>query len=536
MKVLVIAATWVWSAMVGAAGNPNTCPVSRQDGFGRALRYTVVNFTTVGATRESYSEFLQAIRGHLTSGNLSHEIPVMRNRSTVPDPERFLLVELSNWQGLSITLAMDVTNAYLVAYRASDRSYFFHDAPRPASSNLFPGTERHNFSFDSNYINLERRGVHRMAIDLGMSAFDEAITTFYYWRSRINTEDTLARSFLVFIQMIPEAARFRYIEQSVGRSIVDRSTSLPNQAMLSLENNWGALSSAIQQSNHGVFNNTTVQLRRPDGTFFNVDSVTRSLISNLGILVFARRNARSSRFRSSIDADYDNNICPETEPTIRISGRNGLCADVKYGAYDDGNPIQLWQYCDKAVEMDANVLWEVHEDGSIIDPRSKLALSTYSGNTGSNLTMATNKYASSQGWLASNNRTPFVTFIVGFKDLCLVQGNRKALWLVWLAECDSDRIEQQWALYADGSIRPQQDQNMCISCNTYNQQGSIVFIFYCTGSSQQRWMFKNDGTILNLFNGLVMDVKRSDPNLEEIIIWPSTGNLNQKWLPLPFDT
>ncbi|CAK7357159.1 unnamed protein product [Dovyalis caffra] len=569
MKVLVIAATWIWSAMVGAAWNSDLCLVSTEVRFGITLPYTVVSFTTADATRKSYSEFLQDLRGHLASGNKVHDIPVMREPSTVTESD--LLVELSNSLELSVTLAINVTNAYVVAYRASDQSYFFSDSKGPAFSKLFTETKRDYLSFTGNYIDLQRiAGAGRKDIPLGMSALDQAITNLYYWRSGPgNTEYTVARSLLVAIQMVAEAARFRYIENSVCRSIKATSNFLPDEAMLSLENNWRALSTAIQQSNQGVFARP-VQLRKRDGTFFNVDSVTvtDSLISNLGLLLFVC-NPQASRFKRSMDAKYySNNVCSVPEPTIRITGRNGLCADVKDGVYADGNPIQLQQCkstpelnqlwtlkkdrkiqsngkcltkdnrlssvmiydCNKAVTMGANVLWEVRDDGSIIDPRSKLALSTSSGNAGSNLNMATNNYASSQGWLANNNTTPFVTSIVGFDDLCLVQGDRTSL---WLAECRSGRIEQKWALYADGSIRPQQQQEMCISCNSNNQPGTIVLILPCSGSSQQRWMFKNDGTMLNLFSRLVMDVRRSDPSLKEIIISQPTGNLSQKWLPVP---
>ncbi|XP_057981169.1 beta-galactoside-specific lectin 3-like [Malania oleifera] len=38
------------------------------------------------------------------------------------------------------------------------------------------------------------------------------------------------------------------------------------------------------------------------------------------------------------------------------------------------------------------------------------------------------------------------------------------------------------------------------------------------GSSGERRMLTNDGTILNLKNGLVMDVNKQDPSVHEIII------------------
>ena len=46
--------------------------------------------------------------------------------------------------------------------------------------------------------------------------------------------------------------------------------------------------------------------------------------------------------RSVVPSSNDDAVCQIPEPTIRISGRNGLCLDVKGGRYHDGNPIQLY--------------------------------------------------------------------------------------------------------------------------------------------------------------------------------------------------
>ncbi|XP_050221192.1 ricin-like [Mercurialis annua] len=59
-------------------------------------------------------------------------------------------------------------------------------------------------------------------------------------------------------------------------------------------------------------------------------------------------------------------------------------------------------------------------------------------------------------------------------------------------------------------------------------KGSMVEISSCSSaSSAQRWVFPNDGSIMNLDYGLVLDVKGSDPSL---IIWQSHEHANQKWL------
>ncbi|EHA8590316.1 putative Ricin [Cocos nucifera] len=176
----------------------------------------------------------------------------------------------------------------------------------------------------------------------------------------------------------------------------------------------------------------------------------------------------------------------------------------------------------------AATLWEVWDNGTIINPKSALVLSAESANSGTTLTVETNIYASRQGWLASNNTEPFVTSIIGFMDLCMETNGTN----VWIGNCTSDQIEQKWAIYADGSIRPQQNQDDCLTSND-NLQGTNIIVLPCSpGQSSQRWLFTNDGTILNLYNGFVMDVEASDPSLKRIILWPFTGNPNQKWLPM----
>ncbi|XP_010905315.1 ricin-like [Elaeis guineensis] len=564
MEVRKAVATWVWwTAIVGAAW---VCVSTVEDKY--TLRYNTVSLTTVNATRESYTQFMEALRAQLASGYESHAIPVLRDPSTVPDSQRFVYVELSNWASESVTLAVDVTTAYVVGYRTGDWAFFFSDAIWARSTDVFPGLQRGTLAFGSSYTELQRSaGRNREDIDLGIGALDEAISSV--GRTGDVPMSTLARSLIVCIQMVSEGARFKYIEQRVRQSIASGGAFRPDASMLSLENNWGALSTAIQESNQGVFSGP-VQLQRPDYSTFNVDSVTLSIIKNLAFIVFACKN-QASQFspliiRSVVAEDDD--TCAHPEPTIRISGRNGLCVDVRDGLYNDGNPIQL-SPCKS--NMDANqlwtlkrdgtiqsngkclttygykagsyvmiydcttaetaaTLWEVWDNGTIINPRSALVLTAPSGDSGTTLTVETNIYASRQGWLASNNTLPFVTSIISFMDLCMETDTTN----VWLANCTTDKIEQKWAIYADGSVRSQQNQEeACLTSNGHSE-GAIITIADCkNGWASQRWSFTTEGTILNLYNGYVIDVKESNPSLRQIILWSFTGNPSQKWLPMP---
>ncbi|EEF28162.1 Agglutinin precursor [Ricinus communis] len=535
-------------------------------------QYPIINFTTADATVESYTNFIRAVRSHLTTGgDVRHEIPVLPNRVGLPISQRFILVELSNHAELSVTLALDVTNAYVVGCRAGNSAYFFHpdnQEDAEAITHLFTDVQNSfTFAFGGNYDRLEQLGGLRENIELGTGPLEDAISALYYYSTCGTQIPTLARSFMVCIQMISEAARFQYIEGEMRTRIRYNRRSAPDPSVITLENSWGRLSTAIQESNQGAFA-SPIQLQRRNGSKFNVYDVS-ILIPIIALMVYRCAPPPSSQFSLLIRPvvpNFNADVCMDPEPIVRIVGRNGLCVDVTGEEFFDGNPIQLWP-CksntdwnqlwtlrkDSTIRSNGKCLtisksspgqqvviyncstatvgatrWQIWDNRTIINPTSGLVLAATSGNSGTKLTVQTNIYAVSQGWLPTNNTQPFVTTIVGLYGMCLQANSGK----VWLEDCTSEKAEQQWALYADGSIRPQQNRDNCLTTDA-NIKGTVVKILSCgPASSGQRWMFKNDGTILNLYNGLVLDVRRSDPSLKQIIVHPVHGNLNQIWLPL----
>nr|1PC8_B Chain B, Himalayan mistletoe ribosome-inactivating protein [Viscum album]1TFM_B Chain B, Himalayan mistletoe ribosome-inactivating protein [Viscum album]1YF8_B Chain B, Beta-galactoside-specific lectin 4 [Viscum album] len=255
--------------------------------------------------------------------------------------------------------------------------------------------------------------------------------------------------------------------------------------------------------------------------------------------------------------------CSASEPTVRIVGRNGMNVDVRDDDFHDGNQIQLWPSksnndpnqlwtikrdgtirsngsclttygytagvyvmifdCNTAVRE--ATIWQIWGNGTIINPRSNLALAASSGIKGTTLTVQTLDYTLGQGWLAGNDTAPREVTIYGFNDLCMESNGGS----VWVETCVSQQNDR-WALYGDGSIRPEQNQDQCLTSGRDSVAG--INIVSCSGgSSGQRWVFTNEGAILNLKNGLAMDV--ANPGLGQIIIYPATGKPNQMWLPVP---
>ncbi|KAJ6824019.1 uncharacterized protein M6B38_129365 [Iris pallida] len=577
---IVLATTWVWcAAIVGPVVWVCSSSLSVTAGGRNNISYDRVEFHVKDCTKKSYSAFIESLRTHLSGGTSEYNIPLMR----APDPsgsQELLLVEIFDWDNMPITLVVNLTNAYVIAYQAQNRYYLLRDTPD--NPQLY-GSNPHRLSFTGRYGALENvAGLSRENISLRITELAQAIYTLYYW-SPPRVETSVARSLTFLIQMVSEAARFRTIEQRVRRNIirVGRYESFrPGASMIDLETSWQDLSDAVQESNQGVFT-TQVSLQTTDHDRIDIEDVdTARTICGLALLLYScasRRQSQalllSSRDFSALSASLDLNVrsmldivdddtCELSEPTVRISGRDGYCMDVKGGFYNNRNPIILWScgYKDQVSQLwtfkrDGTIqsngkcltaygysagdyvmiydcpsavthatLWTMHY-GTLTNP-SGLTIGAESGNSGTELTMQINVNASQQGWLASNNTRPFLTPLIGLDDLCMQRNGEED---VGLAVCDDNNSEQKWYLYADGSIQPLTDPSYCITCQ-YRDQGSKIILLSCNfGGASQRWMFTSQGTIYNLHNGFVMDVKGSDPSLQLIIIWPSTGNPNQMW-------
>nr|AJR10103.1 sebin [Triadica sebifera] len=237
--------------------------------------YPKVKFNTTDASRETYKQFMEALRHQLASEDESHAIPLLRDPSSVPDNRRYLLVEIANSRNLTITLALDITNAYVVAYRVGNQSYFFSDHVDPARSYVFTDTQQNILPFGSNYNSIGEPA----NTDLGIFPLDEAVSSLHGGRYQ-------GRSLLVCIQMVSEAARFKYIERRVHWSIERNQRFRPDACMLSLENNWGALSTAIQGSDDNGNFTRPVRLVRSNLQELNVVKVTTELVANMALMLF----------------------------------------------------------------------------------------------------------------------------------------------------------------------------------------------------------------------------------------------------------
>ncbi|KAL5697364.1 hypothetical protein ACHQM5_030792 [Ranunculus cassubicifolius] len=275
MKLQNAVATWIcWSIAFGWASM-----------FPLTASYNTVNFITTDVSVGYYQSFMQSLRRELSSGTLIHEIPVLRTTSAAVGDKQFVYVKLYSKPSdvkNAITFAIHALNSYVVAYQvdAERRCYFFKETPPNSKTLLFNQcTRKVDVNLRTNYGNLGDREKTR----LGFKPLDQSLEAFRRFDST-NPTDELGRNLLVVIQMVAEAARFKYIQLQLERKGFD-SGFLPKGDIISFENNWEDLSKAIQRAQNGKFP-AAIQLQNEDYTPRSVSTVAE-VKNDMGLLLHA---------------------------------------------------------------------------------------------------------------------------------------------------------------------------------------------------------------------------------------------------------
>ncbi|XVE96509.1 hypothetical protein REPUB_Repub02eG0228600 [Reevesia pubescens] len=556
MKVWIVLAIWAcWISMVEL--EPRCCIGMAATENEYKLKINTVKLTTRRATRNSYLMFMKDLQNALLTdrADRSGDIPVLPPQSAQrTDPDQYLMVELSNGYQ-TVTLALNISNVYILGYQpggsgSTSTSYFFSDVPTDVRNALFPNTqERRSLPFTGRYGALESAaGVEdRREIPLGIDELRQHIDNLNYVQPS-TSRGPIAKALIVCIQMVSEAVRLRNIQQEILAVAEPRRDGTygvfyPDGLVMEYQTSWEHISSAIQSATDGIFTTSHAETREL------IICRTSMSLSNLPMTM-----------RSTGVEDDDDTCEVELAPTSHITGQNGMCVEVYQGSYHDGNKIILWECgqnktnqlwtlrandntirsggkclttygynfedyvmiydCDTAVP-DATK-WEIRSDGSIRNPRSNLVLTGSRDSSGMfNLVVDSNFYGSRQAWYASNDTNPSVTTIVGYNNLCLLASGSR----VWLKECMSDDAEQQWAIYPDGTIRPQKNRNGCLKYKDWD----LVIVETCDGWNEERWRFQSRGTILNLATDMVMDVKDTGATLLEITVNNFNNQPSQTW-------
>ncbi|KAG6592903.1 hypothetical protein SDJN03_12379, partial [Cucurbita argyrosperma subsp. sororia] len=240
-----------------------------------------VSFRLSGATTSSYGVFISNLRKALPYEKKLYDIPLLR--SDLSGSQRYTLVHLTNYADQTISVAIDVTNVYIMGYRAGNVSYFFNEASAAEAAKFVfkDAKQKVTLPYSGNYERLQNAaGKIRENIPLGLPALDSAITTLFYYNT-----NSAASALLVLIQSTAEAARYKFIEQQIGKRV--EKLFFPSLAIISLENSWSALSKQIQiaSTNNGKFESPVVLINGQNQRVTITNVNTGVVTSNIALLL-----------------------------------------------------------------------------------------------------------------------------------------------------------------------------------------------------------------------------------------------------------
>nr|P85101.1 RecName: Full=Ribosome-inactivating protein lychnin [Silene chalcedonica]2G5X_A Chain A, Ribosome-inactivating protein [Silene chalcedonica] len=209
---------------------------------------------TVDSDSAKYSSFLDSLREEFGRGTPKVcNIPVTKKANN----DKFVLVNLVlPFNRNTITLAFRASDAYLVGFQDRDsktnklRANFFSDEYRALSGkykSIFTDAEvlAPALPCASTYTDLQNKaGVSREKLSLGVSSLQTAFTAVY---GKVFTGKNVAKFALISIQMVAEAARFKYIEDQVINRGMYSSFEAGARITL-LENNWSKISEQYHKS------------------------------------------------------------------------------------------------------------------------------------------------------------------------------------------------------------------------------------------------------------------------------------------------
>lgn len=270
-----------------------------------ASKSPIVNFSLMGATGKTYKEFIANLRKELTvNSHKVYDIPVLP--TTAKGLAQFILVNLTNYKAESITVAINITDVYVLAYQAGNKAYFLKDVPKEAKDLLFKGiTHEPTLSYKGNYDDLERYAgkISRENIELGFSEFGSAIGNLFHF----NAGHSVPRSFIVIIQTIAEAARFKYIEQRISENVETKFK--PDPGFLSLENRWSNLSEQVQkaQKRGGKFEHP-VQVRSISNKPILVSDVDSPVVKGMALLLSEKSGGKGEMMQAmgGVNSQWEN--------------------------------------------------------------------------------------------------------------------------------------------------------------------------------------------------------------------------------------
>ncbi|KAK9663856.1 hypothetical protein RND81_14G002900 [Saponaria officinalis] len=254
---------------------------------------------------QNYQTFVAQVRDTVADHNRNYYgLPIIK----APDSKnKHLYIQVNaaaqgQKPAISVTLQLRTSDLYIVAYRdkdnlGKDRAFYFKDMI--AAKDVFPDMK--NIHQELTKCNPDYRRIQSEAkidikdLEFRLPNLEDAMRKAYGMISRDkNFEQRQALFMLYSIQMVSEAARFKYIEQKTVKQ-------LPSDVeVASLVNEWLKLSEQIVPSKDGRFK-TPIDIRVAENPtkIWTVRTVAE-IKPDIGILGYVRPTMRDSPIAEEI--------------------------------------------------------------------------------------------------------------------------------------------------------------------------------------------------------------------------------------------
>lgn len=241
----------------------------------------------------NYGKFIAYIRGQV-KGTTCFGIPMIRQ----PPTSAYLVVSLQSSAGNTVRLVLDKKDLYVLGYSDTlnnkERAFYFKGAP----TNALPGATVNGLWYTGSYQDLETNAkINRKSLGLSKTIVNRLLNSIY---GKAITTDALkkaqAQFLLVVVQMVAEAARFKYIE-TVIKDDYTQAFLTPNEKVLTIVKEWDKITTAIVNAQANGSFQSALTLTGPDGRTYSVTNVD-GVKNDMGMLKYvAKTCARTLSFQ-----------------------------------------------------------------------------------------------------------------------------------------------------------------------------------------------------------------------------------------------
>nr|AAD09240.1 ribosome-inactivating protein amaranthin [Amaranthus viridis] len=199
-----------------------------------------------------YANFLRRLRSAVSGPTRACNLNITQSNPPIDREYVYIRLQFSDTQW--VVLGMAAKDMYIWGYVDNrpgfgpgqpPESNFLMDSPPEARQRLFPGSNRRITDYGGNYNSLQQRAQrNRDNVPLGLTSLDGALKSVYgKSTSQLNEGNAEARFFLTAIQMVAEAARFKYIERGISAPPANF-----RQNMIAFQNGWARISTLIHNA------------------------------------------------------------------------------------------------------------------------------------------------------------------------------------------------------------------------------------------------------------------------------------------------